>query len=69
MQRDLDNLDLWDTSNSMIFNKVKCQVLHLGHNNLMEQYKLREEWLESSTKMTIFCFLFMNYDFQIKTLY
>lgn len=32
----------------MIFNKVKCQVLHLGHKNLMKHYKLGEEWLENS---------------------
>ncbi|GAB0183172.1 hypothetical protein GRJ2_000782500 [Grus japonensis] len=35
--------------NGMKFNKSKCQILHLGRGNAGHNYKLGEEWLESSS--------------------
>ncbi|GAB0184061.1 cAMP-dependent protein kinase inhibitor alpha [Grus japonensis] len=48
IQRDLERLKKWAPVNLMKFNKVKCKVLHLAQCKPQYQYRLGDEWIESS---------------------
>ena len=55
LQRNQDKLNRWTGCNS--FNKMRCRVLHFGHNNSMNCYRLGAVWLESCLMERHFCVL------------
>ena len=47
LQRDLDDLADWATKWGMKYNEKKCKVMHLGFNNLKEDYYINGKKLET----------------------
>ena len=47
-RRELEWLGGWEESNRMKFNKSKSQILHFGHNNPLQCYRLGTVWLDGA---------------------
>lgn len=49
-QRDYYRLERWACENLMKFNKAKCKFLYPGSGQAPHEYRLDEEWIESSSE-------------------
>lgn len=48
IHRDLDRLKRWDCASLIKFNKIKCNILHLGHGKPKYKHRLGREWIRNS---------------------
>ncbi|GAB0185857.1 hypothetical protein GRJ2_001051000 [Grus japonensis] len=48
IQKNPDRLEKWVCANHMNFKKAKCKVLHMSQGNPKHNYRLGEQWIESS---------------------
>lgn len=53
LQRNLDKLKGWATTNHVKFNKSKCQTVHLRQDNPEYIYRLEDLWWENSPRKVI----------------
>ena len=49
LQDDLDKLVKWSEKWQMLFNFWKCKCIHIGHGNMVEEYKMGNAVLGRST--------------------
>lgn len=50
VQKDLDRLKSWASTDLMKFNNAKCSVLHMDHSNPKHKKSQSYKWIESSTE-------------------
>jgi hypothetical protein len=50
LQRTLDDLCEWGRTWGMVFNVKKCKIMHLGHNNICQEYTMDGQVLEETSE-------------------
>ena len=55
LQDDLDKLVKWSEKWQMLFNFGKRKCIHIGHENMDEEYKMEDDVLSRTTKEKVLC--------------
>ena len=50
LQDDLDKLVKWSEKWQMLLNFWKCKCIHIGHGNMVEEYKMGDSVLDRTTQ-------------------